>query len=237
MPMVSRLIAEFIGTFMLTAAFIQAQCDPLYVPLALIGIVIMIIGVSGAHINPAITFSAWVTRKMRWTEALGYIIVQFLGAGAAWVVLSALINSSLASGATSTIFHAAALTSGKELYVFFVELLGALVLGFGYSFAARSKNNKAAAAVAIGFALLIALILTITLTRSLLTESYTGLTFLNPAVAFAGNAYSSLWSVAIYAIAPMLGGVIAFAIQDLFKAQIGGCDCIGECTCDNKKQK
>src|SRR5207247_11364107 len=35
--------------------------------------------ISGCHINPAVTFSLAVTRRIRWNEAVVYCVAQFLG--------------------------------------------------------------------------------------------------------------------------------------------------------------
>ena len=36
--------------------------------------------ISGGHLNPAVTFAAWVTKKIEGKNALGYIVFQCLGA-------------------------------------------------------------------------------------------------------------------------------------------------------------
>jgi glycerol uptake facilitator-like aquaporin len=66
MPIIGKLIAEFIGAFLLTAAFIEMQGSPLFVAFALGGIILIVGGVSGAHVNPAITVGAWVSRRINW---------------------------------------------------------------------------------------------------------------------------------------------------------------------------
>ena len=67
----SALIGEFIGTFLLTVVFMGTKGDPLYLGLALTGIVLMVGTLSGAHLNPAVTVGAWVTRKITTLRGLG----------------------------------------------------------------------------------------------------------------------------------------------------------------------
>jgi len=233
MPLIGALIAEFIGAFLLTAAFIEMQGSPLFVAFALGGIVLMIGGVSGAHVNPAVTIGAWVTSKMNWVYALGYIVAQLLGATVAYLVLNTFLHggtTTAAGAAAPTLLHAATIIKGKEWYIFFTELLGSAILVLGVATALRNKKNRIVAAFAAGFAISIALYIALTLSSALLqtsTEPNTILTFLNPAIAFAANGLSwSAWPLVIYVLAPILGGVAGFAIQDFLHSQDkNACDC------------
>jgi aquaporin Z len=221
-PIVGALIAEFIGTFIFVVSFFEMQGNPLFVMFALIGIYIMISGVSGAHVNPAVTIGAWVTRKISSLYALGYIVVQVLGASVAWLVLDTFLkNSTETAQAGSTLLHAATVTGGKEWYMFFAELLGVTILSFGIATALRLKREKITAAFSAGTAILIALYIGMSLTSVLLVESNTILTFLNPATAAATGGLSwELWPITIYVLAPVLGGIIGFVLQDFLQSQV-----------------
>jgi len=242
MPIIGALVAEFVGAFLLTAAFIEMQGSPLFVAFALGGVVLIVGGVSGAHVNPAVTIGAWVTRKMNWIYALGYIVAQLLGATVAYLVLNTFLHANgptaaqTAAGASApALLHAASIIKDKEWYVFFTELLGTGILALGVATALRTKRNKIVAAFAAGFAISIALYIALTLNSALLqssTESNVVLTFLNPAIAFAANGLSwNAWPLAIYVLAPVLGAVIGFSLQDFFHSQNNDdCDC-DDCNC------
>ena len=237
MPIIGALIAEFVGTFLLAAAFIEMQGSPLFVAFALGGVVLIVGGVSGAHVNPAMTIGAWVTRKMNWVYALGYIVAQLLGATVAYLVLNTFLHANsqsaaqLAAGtAAPALLHAATIVKDKEWYIFFTELLGASVLALGVATALRTKRNKIVSAFAAAFAISAALYIALTLNSALLqssTETNVVLTFLNPAIAFAANGLSwNAWPLAIYVLAPVIGAVIGFALQDFFHSQNNDdCDC------------
>lgn len=45
--------------------------------------------ISGAHINPAMTFAFWIEGKIRWRDALGYAIAQMTGGVAGALLLAA----------------------------------------------------------------------------------------------------------------------------------------------------
>jgi aquaporin Z len=228
-PIVASVVAEFIGAFLLTAAFLEMQSSPLFVAFALAGVVFIVGGVSGAHVNPAVTIGAWVTGKVKSLTALCFIAAQFLGAGAAWLVLKAFMDKYVAvtDGASSTLFRVGDIPtgSGKEWYLFFAELLGTIILTLGVAIAIRSRHNRTKAAFTQGFAALIALYVTMSLSTVLLAASYSGLTFLNPAIAFAANGLVWGWPVVLYLVAPVIGGIIGFVLRDILYPRNDECDC------------
>lgn len=227
-PIVGALLAEFIGTFLLVASVFAVQGQPLFVAFALIGAVLVVGGVSGAHLNPAMTIGSWASRKISSLYAFGYVLAQVLGAIAAWLVLVTFLRGSETTAASSSpaLFHAATMTTGKEWYVFFTELLGATILAFGFATALRFRKDKVTAAFSYGFAALIALIVAGSITSMFLTESNTGLTFLNPAAAIAANGLSwNLWPISIYILAPVIGGIVGFVLQDFLHSQSDDCAC------------
>lgn len=227
--MVSRslwraLTAEFIGTFLLAAIIIAGQGQPIFVLFGLAGIVLLIGSVSGAHVNPAITIASWATRRIGWLRALGYIFVQFLGAAAAFFMLSAFIGGAVQPTAEQQMYGQSAASlfkavdvstlTGKEWYVFFAELLGTAILGFGIAAAARAKETLNAAFTA-GFAIFIALMIGITVSGYV-----AGSSILNPAVALSLQAYTaSAWTYIVYALAPIVGGVLGFILHDIIRGK------------------
>lgn len=232
-PIVGAMIAEFIGTFMLTAAFLEMQSSPLFVAFAFIGIILVVGGVSGAHLNPATTIGAWVTGKIKGARAIAYIVAQFIGAGIALLVLNSFLGAvdTSSSYSTASIFSAATI-SGSEWYLFFAELLGATILSLGVATGLSKKRNKIAYALTAGLSMLVALYIAMSLSTVLLTESYTGFTFLNPAIAFAANGLSwNIWPIAIFILAPVLGGIIGFALQTLMQHSQATDESECDCTC------
>jgi aquaporin Z len=214
--------AEVIGTFLLAAVVIAGQGQPIFVLFALTGIILLIGAVSGAHVNPAVTIGAWVTRRIGWLRAVGYIAAQVIGAALAYVVLSnfiagapAVSEEAQAFGQTApSLFSAAeyAAFAGKEWFVFFAELLGAAVLGFAIANATRERQDRVAAAFTGGLGIFIALMVAVS------AAGYVGASAaLNPAIAVTLQAYdwSSFWPFAIYAIAPTIGAVVGFVIHDI----------------------
>ncbi|MEO6109842.1 MAG: aquaporin [Candidatus Saccharimonadales bacterium] len=217
--------AELVGTFLFAAVVIAGQGQPIFVLFALTGIVLLVGAISGAHVNPAITIGAWVTRRIGWLRAVSYIVAQLLGAILAYVVLSAFLGgatavseSSAALGQTApALFKAAdiSLLVGKEWYVFFAELLGTAILGFAIANATREVQDRVAAAFTAGLGIFIALMVAVS------AASYVGANaIINPAVAISLQAYTPhIWSYAIYALAPVIGSIIGFILYDLHRGR------------------
>jgi aquaporin Z len=220
------LAAELIGTFLLASVVLVSRGEPLFVLFGLVGIVLLIGAVSGSHVNPAVTVGAWVTRRIGWLRAVGYILAQVLGAALAFVVLSGFLNgapevsaeAALYGQSAATLFEAAeyAVYSGKEWFVFFAELVGAAILAFAFAAAGRATESISRA-FAIGSGLFIGLMVAV------ISAGYVGATAaLNPAIALTLQAYSweNLWPLSIYAIAPIIGGVLGFVLHDVLNPRV-----------------
>lgn len=218
--------AEFIGTFLLASVVIAGQGQPIFVLFALAGVILLVGAISGAHVNPAVTIGALVTRRIGWFRAVGYIVAQSIGAALAFVTLSAFIAGATAPDAQAqafgqagpTLFAAADVATlvGKEWYVFFAELLGASILAFAIANVLRETQDRVAAAFTGGLGIFIALMVAVS------AASYVGATAaINPAIAITLQAYtwSSIWPFAIYAIAPVIGAVLGFVIYDLLRGR------------------
>lgn len=222
-PFIGTLVAEFIGTFLLAVAFITGQGQPIIILFAIAGIVLLVGTLSGAHINPAVTIASWLSRRISGLRALGYVAAQFLGALAALGLLNAFIGGAPAVDATAqlygqsapSLFEATALPADKEWYVFFAEMVGALVLGFAMATALRGKRDRVVSALTVGFGVFIALLLAAT------AASYvSGSAVLNPAVALSLNALKwEVWPLAVYVLAPIIGAVAGFFLQGLLRAE------------------
>ena len=59
--------------------------------------------ISGAHINPAVSFAFWLEHKLAWRDAVGYVVAQMSGAalGAAGLLLWGAMGRSVQFAATT----------------------------------------------------------------------------------------------------------------------------------------
>lgn len=218
-------IAEFVGTFLLAASILAGQGQPIWVLFTLAGIVLIVGGISGAHVNPAITVGAWVNRKIGAPRAIVYLVAQVLGALLAFLVLRQYVENApavsqqaaLYGQSAAELFKANALPDGKQWAVLFAELLGATIFSFAVASAVREKRERIAAAFTVGFGIFIALLI-----AGSAASIVGGSSILNPAVAIALQAYQTgenmMWSIAIYALIPLVGGVLGFFLQDILRS-------------------
>jgi hypothetical protein len=105
-----RLLAEFVGTALLVifgagavvAALEVGQGRLDYAGLGIIGVsfalviaaVVYMFGTtSGAHINPAVTFSLAVVRRFPWIEVIPYALAQLAGALAGAILINVIFGS------------------------------------------------------------------------------------------------------------------------------------------------
>ena len=75
----NKFIAEFIGTLGLVFV-ILATGQPIAIGLALALIILVIGGISGGHVNPAVSFAMYLTGKLSQEDLMPYIIAQVSGA-------------------------------------------------------------------------------------------------------------------------------------------------------------
>jgi len=204
------LAAEAIGVFALVfvgcgAIMADAETGSLgSVGVALaFGLVIMAMvyatgHVSGAHLNPAVTFAFALTRHFPWPRVPAYWAAQMAGAIVAAVCLRASLGDVAEVGATTP--------SGSDAQSFFWEaVLTALLLFVIMAVATDTRAVGEAAAIAIGGTIALA---------SLAGGSVSGAS-LNPArslgPALVSGEHPSIW---LYLVAPLVGasaGALAYA--------------------------
>lgn len=221
---IASIAAEFVGTFLLAAAVIAGQGQPLVVLFALIAIVLMIGATSGAHVNPLITVGAWATRRINSVKAVGYILAQILGSMLAFVVIKSFVDGAPALSEEAimygqqapSMFTATAIPSGKEWFILFAELLGSAIFAFSVAHTTSNKNNNSTAiALGVGSGLFVAALI-----ANSAATIIGGGAILNPAVAISLQAFSvegtnTLWAIATYVGAALIGGIAGFAFSSL----------------------
>ena len=160
MPLSSRCVLEFIGTYFLTLVIATAAVGGMAMnlaPIAIGGILTAMIFMagphSGAHFNPAVTVAFWVRGVFPAGEIVPYIVVQCLGGALAALTQFVLIESAPPHELLINMVNMAMLTSaamGEEggrfadwLQLGIAELVFTFALVFVILHVASAKNRKA----------------------------------------------------------------------------------------------
>ena len=204
-------LAELIGTF--TLVFIGAGAGALagangggILAVALAhGVALMVIvyawgAVSGAHVNPAVTFGLALAGKIDWMKAVFYSIAQFVGAALAALLLAYLVGAASGLGATT-----GSLTRTDPVKTIVVEAVLTFFLVSAVFGTAVSGRNGNAAGFAIGFVLLMDILMGGALTGASMNPART----FGPALATGDFSY--LW---MYLLGPLLGAAVAALVYD-----------------------
>jgi aquaporin Z len=77
-------LAEFVGTFFFILSIFMSGGNPLIIGGALALVIFMISGVSGGHVNPAVSFAMLMDGSLTAPQMLSYATAQLLGGGAAY---------------------------------------------------------------------------------------------------------------------------------------------------------
>lgn len=222
-----RLVAELLGTAVLVTfgvgtvlAALTADGGRLTYPgvgfialgfaIAVAVAIYAFLAVSGAHINPAVTFALAVTRRFPWGEVVPYVVAQFLGAALGSLLLVA------AFGTPAVDFGGGATALGAEVSYgqgIVAEVLGTFLLMLAVmAVAVDHRAPKGWAGLIIGLAVGGAILVIAPLTGG----------SLNPARTFGPNLVQSIfggeveWSqFPLYVIGPLIGSVAAALAYDL----------------------
>lgn len=148
---INIVLAELFGTFILTlvAMLTFKETGLLYVGLAFTAIGLAVGVVSGAHVNPAVTFGLWAMRRLKTVLVPFYWGAQFLGAMLAVVVINMLTNG----GLKLDLSHFGTFNWS----IFGIELIGTLVFLFILAAVRARELTNTGRAFGAGLALLIGL--------------------------------------------------------------------------------
>ena len=75
----AALIAELLGTFALVMSIFISGGSALVIGLTLAAVVFLVGGISGAHVNPAVSLAMYYSGSMTMKELISYIVVQLVG--------------------------------------------------------------------------------------------------------------------------------------------------------------
>ena len=220
-----KYLAEMVGTMVLVlmgcGVAVSLGCnnaDPetvigtaLAFGLSVVAMAYAIGGISGCHINPAITLGCFLTKRISAKDCAMYMVFQvigaFIGSALLWLLTS---NSGLQGTGANDLQEGVSVVGGLLAEIIFTCVFVLVVLGT--TDAKKGAGNFAGLAIGLSLVLV-----------HLACIRYTG-TSVNPARSIApavfqgGTAISNLW---IFIVGPFVGAICAAGIWGL----IGGCDC------------
>ncbi len=77
------LLAEFLGTFLLTLTIIASGGNPWITGGALALVILLVGAMSGAYVNPAVSLAMYLKGALSSQELAAYIVTQLLGGASA----------------------------------------------------------------------------------------------------------------------------------------------------------
>lgn len=211
-------MAELIGTFVLvllgcgSAVFAGGVADTvgagtgtlgvaLAFGLSVVAMAYCIGGISGCHINPAITLGVWMSGKMESKDALMYMLFQVIGAILGALLLFVLVNTGGHAGPTMT--GANTFDVGETGQAFIAEALFTFIfvlVVLGATDEKRGAGNMAG--LAIGLTLTLIHIVCIPITGTSVNPARS----IGPAIMEGGQALSQLW---LFIVAPFVGAAFS----------------------------
>lgn len=220
-----KYIAEGLGTFALTflgcgtAAFLG--CDTpagvvgtaLAFGLAVVAMAFTIGGISGCHINPAITLAVALSGRMSWREAVGYWAGQLVGGIVAGALLLIVTQVVVAPDLTGALGSNGVANAGGVGGAFLVEVVATFLFVLVVLGTTDAKVGAGSfAGLAIGLSLVLVHLVCINLTGTSVNPARS----LGPALMAGGQALSDVW---VFICAPMFGGGLSAVVWSAMSAK------------------
>ncbi len=244
------LLGEVLGTMLLTMLLMctigmfRVDFVPIFLMCAVIGIYVVIVKLSGAQLNPLVTAGMMATRRMSAIRGVLYILAQVVGAWIASLLLNAFRLGGSYGGELPTLVEA----TGENFWALaFISLLCAVILAFCFARAIRyAKKNTLVFAFTVASSIVLTYLLSVVISQNFfgLAESIV----FNPASAlmygvlpttaenFGALASSAGLALAVYALVPVIGGIVGFYLSDLAARLAGPAYQFEEDRCQNSEK-
>ena len=157
-------------------------------------------GISGCHINPAITLGVYCSGRMGGKDALLYMIFQVIGGILGSAVLFILVSTGSHAGLTMAASNG--FGEGEMLQAFIAETVFTFIFVL-VALGATDKKKGAGklAGLVIGLTLVLVYIVCIPITGTSVNPARS----IGPALFEGGSTISQLW---LFIVAPLTGGLV-----------------------------
>lgn len=219
-----KYLAEMVGTMVLVlmgcgsavfAGDIAAACGTgvgtlgvaLAFGLSVVAMAYTIGGISGCHINPAITLGVYLSKRISGKDAAFYMLFQVIGAFIGSAIIYALVSTGAHAGGTATGVNS--FDEGEMLQAFIAELVFTFIFVLVVLGATDSKKGAGNfAGLAIGLTLVLVHIVCIPITGTSVNPARS----IAPAVFEGGVALSQLW---LFIVAPFCGAALSALVWNV----------------------
>lgn len=220
-----KYAAELIGTFVLVfmgcgsavfaGNYIGAVGISFAFGLSVLGMAYAIGGVSGCHINPAVSISMLAAGKMKAKDTLIYVVMQCIGAIVGAIVLySIALGSPRYSLATVGLGENGYGSGSPGQYSMMSAFVAEVVLTFIFLLVIHGSTGEKApkgfAGMSIGLSLVLIHLVGIPITGTSVNPARS----LGPALIVGGTALNQLW---LFWVAPLIGALLAAFIWRLIE--------------------
>src|ERR1700729_2051885 len=216
-----RLFSELLGTFFLVLAAagggMMSHAFPGVIShgaavtapaLTVLGIILYMGKVSGAHLNPAVSIAFALRRDFPWRRVPGYIVAQLAGATIAALVLHAIVNVSATYGSN---YPAKGYSAGAAFWMELILTAGLVSVILGT--ASGAQNVGVIGAFGVGSYIALA---------GLWGSPISGAS-MNPARTFGPDLVSTTFTgYWVYLAGPLAGAVLAVGIAFVLRGRGGG---------------
>lgn len=164
-------------------------------------------GLTGCHINPAITLGVWLSGRMSLKDAVGYWCGQVIGGILGAAILYGIVAlTGFEMGGANVANAANGVSVGGA---FFVEIIATFIFVLVVLGTTDSKVGAGnLAGLAIGLSLVLIHIVCIPLTGTSVNPARS----IGPAIFVGGEALKQLW---VFILAPLMGGCLSAVVWGL----------------------
>lgn len=222
-----KYLAEMVGTFVLTflgcGTAVALGCGPentaaivgtaIAFGLSVVAMAYAIGGISGCHINPAITLGCLCSKRISVKDACGYIVFQVIGAILAAALLYAVVQTAGAEAVITTSTGANTCAFGTCNGLLVEAVLTCIFVLVVLGSTDEKKGAGSFAGLAIGLSLILIHLVGIHFTDTSVNPARS----IGPALFEGGQALQELW---VFIVGPFIGAICAACIWCLI-----GCDC------------
>ena len=216
-----KYVAEVIGTFVLVfmgcgsamLLGVGAEGGHLAVAftfgLAIVAMAYVIGGVSGCHINPAVSLSMLLDKRLSAKDFAGYVIAQVVGAIAGAALLFAMVRLFEIGDLTGGLGANGVANAGGIGGALIIEIILTFIFVLTILGVTAHEKMASVAGLVIGFTLVFVHIVGIPLTGTSVNPARS----LGPAIFAGGSALTDLW---VFIVAPLVGAALAVCVYRAF---------------------